>query len=189
VVVWIWVCVCLCRPHFLEGNREEEEANDHLPKCSCNASGMTLHVESCPACGRQRCAACDGMPFFLSYDSTFVIWRELRTWFMRIASINHPSRLSSITARHISRFHRANVIDSSQADQITGLSHGIPAVNGLPHLEKTSFGGILFYSLICIISLVDYSLNQLQARRRVLLAGGLLQVSGSRIQSSHILGR
>jgi len=144
--VYIWVCVCLCPPRFLEGNREEEEANDLLLKCHCNASGMTLLVESCPACGMQRCAACDGTPFVSAYDSTFVIWRELRTWFMRIASINHPSRLRSIKSRHICRFHRADVIDSSQADQITGLSHGIPAVNGLPHLGNFIQGDSLSFA-------------------------------------------
>jgi hypothetical protein len=65
---------------------------------------------------------------------------------MRIASINHPSRLRSIKSRHICRFHRADVIDSSQADQIIGLSHGIPAVNGLPHLGNFIRGDSLSFA-------------------------------------------
>jgi hypothetical protein len=29
-------------------------------KCSCNASGMNLQFEVCPACGASRCANCEG---------------------------------------------------------------------------------------------------------------------------------
>lgn len=66
---------------------------------------------------------------------------------------------------------------------MTGLLHAFPAVNGANKLQKTSTDANLFHLFICIVSLINHALNQLQARTRVLLTHGSLQISGWRILS------
>ena len=50
--VWVWVCVTTTPSPPLQ-------VTSNFPKCHCNASSMTLLIESCPACYTSRCAACD----------------------------------------------------------------------------------------------------------------------------------
>ena len=72
---------------------------------------------------------------------------------------------------------------------MTGLLHAFPAVNGANKLQKTSTDSNLFHLFICIVSLINHALIQLQARMRVVLIHGSLQVSGWRIQSPTFLQR
>jgi hypothetical protein len=39
--------------------QRDAQATANKTQCACNASGMTLLVESCPACGTARCTNCE----------------------------------------------------------------------------------------------------------------------------------